>query len=185
MICYLIFSQYISDQEKWSIGILRYFNPVGAHSSGLLGEYPLNGQLNLLPCIAMVALGKKDFVPIYGNDYPTRDGTPIRDYIHVEDIATGHVLALKKLMKSKCFFIYNLGRGKGVTVLEFLETFQKVSKKKIDYKFVERRVGDVSILESDTALASKELNWIATKTLEDMCLDAWNWIKSLMHEEDA
>lgn len=159
----------------WNIIILRYFNPIGAHPSGLIGEDPHGIPNNLLPFISQVAVGKLDKLTVFGNDYPTPDGTGIRDYIHVVDLAIGHVKALEKLYTSPGLAVYNLGTGKGSSVLEVISAFEKASGKTIPYQFAPRRAGDVAISFADCSKAQKELGWKATKTLEDMCTDTWRW----------
>jgi len=175
MIEQILTDLYISD-KTWNITILRYFNPVGAHYSGLIGENPNGIPNNLFPYITQVAIGKLDYLKIFGNDYNTKDGTAIRDFIHVVDLAKGHVCALQTLNKLK---IYNLGTGKGHTVLEVVKTFEKVNNIKIPYVFAERRVGDVEICYSSSDKAFKELKWKAKYTLEDMCKDAFKWQLSI------
>ena len=166
---------YISD-NSWNITILRYFNPVGAHSSGLIGEDPRGTPNNLMPYILKVASGKLDVLNIYGNNYPTPDGTCIRDYIHVVDLAKGHVKALEK--ETKGLNIYNLASGKGVSVLELVKTFEKVNNLKVNYKFVDRRPGDLPEYYADPTKAYNELGWKTEKNLEDICKDAWNYEKN-------
>lgn len=167
---------YNSD-DSWNIIILRYFNPIGAHESGLIGENPKGIPSNLMPYIIQVATGKLKELSIFGNDYNTPDGTCIRDYIHVVDLAKGHVKALEKLMKNKNGInIYNLGTGKGYSVLEVLHTFENVTKQKIKYKITKRREGDLGMIYSNSEKAEKELQWKAEKTLEEMCRDSWNYI---------
>ncbi len=167
---------YTSD-PTWAICILRYFNPVGAHESGLIGEEPKGIPNNLMPYIVRVANGKLKELSIFGNDYNTPDGTGIRDYIHVVDLAKGHLKACDKLKnEGQGFFVYNLGTGKGYSVLDMVNTFEKVTNKKIPYRIVERREGDVAVCYADPQKAKKELGWQATKTLEDMCQDSWNYI---------
>lgn len=163
--------------NSWNVIILRYFNPIGAHESGLIGEDPKGIPNNLLPYITQVAIGKRDYLNIYGNDYDTPDGTCIRDYIHVVDLARGHVMAIKKLKENCGFRIYNLGTGKGYSVMEVLHTFEKVCGRKLPYKIVGRRKGDVMASYADASLAKKELSWEALYDLEKMCQDAWNWQK--------
>lgn len=160
---------------NWNIVILRYFNPVGAHPSGLIGEDPNGIPNNLLPYISQVAVGKLDKLNIFGNDYDTLDGTGVRDYIHVVDLAKGHVAALQKLKIGSGLNIYNLGRGQGYSVLEMVKTFSEVNDIKINYEFVERREGDIAKCYADPAKANKELNWKAIYGLEEICRDAWNW----------
>jgi len=167
---------HVSDNE-WNVIILRYFNPIGAHESGLIGEDLKGIPNNLLPYITQVAIGKRDYLNIYGNDYNTPDGTCIRDFIHVVDLAKGHVLAINKLKENCGFKIYNLGTGKGYSVMDVLHTFEKVCGKKLPYKIVGRRKGDVTASYADASLAKKELGWEAMYDLEKMCQDAWNWQK--------
>ena len=164
---------YVSD-KTWSIGILRYFNPVGAHSSGLIGEDPNDIPNNLMPYISQVAVGKREFLRIFGNDYPTNDGTGVRDYIHVVDLAKGHVKAIQALKKSEIWAV-NLGTGKGYSVLDVVKTFEKASNRKIPYKMVARRPGDIAECFADPTLAYKKLGWKAELGLDKMCEDAWRW----------
>lgn len=169
---------YNSD-NTWSIAILRYFNPVGAHTSSLIGEDPNGIPNNLMPYILKVATGEKPKLNVFGNDYETKDGTGVRDYIHVVDLAKGHIKALEKINKEKQgLFIYNLGTGKGYSVLEMIKTFEKVTGQKINYEITERRPGDVAECYADATKAQKELNFTCEKTLEDMCKDAWNFVKN-------
>ena len=169
---------YVSD-NTWDICILRYFNPVGAHESGLIGEDPKGKPNNLMPYITKVAAGILPELSVFGNDYDTPDGTGVRDYIHVVDLAKGHLLALDKLNKeSNGIYIYNLGTGKGYSVLEMIETFKRVNNVDVPYKIVERRAGDIAMCYSDPSKAEKELGFKATKTLEDMCKDGWNYQKN-------
>ena len=168
---------YASD-STWDICILRYFNPVGAHESGLIGEEPQGIPNNLMPYIVRVAKGELKELSVFGNDYNTPDGTGVRDYIHVVDLAKGHVLALDKLDKEQQgLYIYNLGTGTGYSVLDMVKAFEKATGKKVPYKIAPRRAGDIAICYADSKKAKEELGWKATKTLEDMCLDAWNYIK--------
>lgn len=157
--------------------LLRYFNPIGAHKTGLIGETPLGIPNNLMPYITQVAKGKREKILIFGNDYETNDGTGIRDYIHVVDLAKGHVAALE--VKNKGINIYNLGTGIGTSVLEIIQTFIAVNKIDIPYEFATRRLGDVAISFADVSKAKKELNWVAQLTLEDMVSDAWRFEKNL------
>ncbi len=167
---------YISD-SSWDICILRYFNPVGAHESGLIGEEPQGIPNNLMPYIVRVAAGTLKELSVFGNDYPTPDGTGVRDYIHVVDLAKGHVLALNKLEKEeKGLYIYNLGTGTGYSVLDMVKAFEKATNKKVAYKIAERRAGDIATCYADPKKAEEELGWKANKTLEDMCRDSWNYI---------
>ncbi len=167
----------INKKNNWNISILRYFNPIGAHQSGLIGEDPLFPPTNIMPIINKVALGKKEFLEIYGNDWNTRDGTCIRDYIHVVDLASGHLKALKCILDNKFQFeVLNLGTGKGFTVLELVKTFEKVNNIEIPFKFVERRLGDVPFSVADISKAKKITKWKPIYDLEEMCRDSWNWI---------
>lgn len=165
---------YKSDDE-WNIAILRYFNPVGAHPSGLIGEDPNGIPNNLLPYIAQVAVGKLHYLEVFGSDYPTKDGTGVRDYIHVVDLALGHLKALEKLKGKMGIVTYNLGTGQGYSVLEMVAAFSKVSGRNIPYKMVSRRPGDIAACYADPLKAGAELGWDAKKGIEDMCKDAWNW----------
>jgi len=170
---------YKSD-NSWDIAILRYFNPVGAHESGLIGEEPVGIPANLMPFIAKVAKGDLKELKVFGNDYDTKDGTGVRDYIHVVDLAIAHEKALEKLIKEeKGLFIYNIGTGNGYSVLEMIESFEKANNLKIKYQITDRRPGDIATCYADPAKAANELNFKATKTLEDMCKDAWNFEKSI------
>lgn len=167
---------YNSD-NTWDIAILRYFNPVGAHESGLIGEEPQGIPNNLMPYVARVAAGKLKELSVFGNDYDTPDGTGVRDYIHVVDLAKGHIKALEKLEKEgKGLFIYNLGTGKGYSVLDMVKAFEKSTGKKVAYKIAPRRAGDIATCYSDPTKAKEELGWEATKTLDEMCKDSWNFI---------
>lgn len=169
---------YKSDNE-WDIAILRYFNPIGAHESGLIGEQPNGIPANLMPYVAKVANGELECLSVFGNDYPTEDGTGVRDYIHVVDLAIGHIKALEKLeSEGRGLFIYNLGTGKGYSVLEMIDAFEKANGIKVNYKIVDRRPGDIAECYSDPTKAKEELGFVATKTLEDMCRDAWNFEKN-------
>ncbi|BDU50095.1 UDP-glucose 4-epimerase GalE [Haliovirga abyssi] len=162
-------------EKSFNIAILRYFNPIGAHKSGKIGEDPNGIPNNLLPYIAQVAVGKLKEVRVFGNDYPTIDGTGVRDYIHVVDLAKGHLKALEKLEGKPGIVTYNLGTGKGTTVLEMISAFEKACNKKIPYKIIERRAGDIAKCYADPEKAEKELNWKAEKGIEEMCKDSWNW----------
>ena len=167
---------YKSD-DSWDICILRYFNPVGAHESGLIGEEPQGIPNNLMPYIVRVASGQLKELSVFGNDYPTPDGTGVRDYIHVVDLAKGHVKALEKLDKEqKGLYIYNLGTGKGYSVLDMVKAFEQATGKKVPYKIAPRREGDIAMCYADPKKAKEELGWTAEKTLEDMCKDSWNYI---------
>ena len=167
---------YNSD-NSWDIAILRYFNPVGAHESSLIGEEPQGIPNNLMPYVVRVAAGKLKELSVFGNDYDTPDGTGVRDYIHVVDLAKGHIKALEKLEKEgKGLFIYNLGTGKGYSVLDMVKAFEKSTGKKVAYKIAPRRAGDIATCYSDPTKAKEELGWEATKTLDEMCEDSWNFI---------
>jgi len=155
--------------------MLRYFNPVGAHPSGLIGEDPRGIPNNLMPYVTQVAVGKRPFLSIYGNDYPTKDGTGVRDYIHVVDLAKGHIAAVRSLSKNSGYIIYNLGTGKGYSVLDMVNAMKKASGKEIPFKFVDRRAGDVATCFASPIKAKKELEWSAELSVDDMCKDAWNF----------
>ncbi|MED2036261.1 UDP-glucose 4-epimerase GalE [Bacillus wiedmannii] len=161
--------------DEWSIALLRYFNPFGAHKSGRIGEDPNGIPNNLMPYVMQVAVGKLKELNIFGNDYPTKDGTGVRDYIHVVDLAKGHVKALEKVLETKGIEAYNLGTGKGYSVLEMIKAFEKVSGKKIPYKVIGRRPGDVAVCFADVSKAKRELGWEAEYGLEEMCVDSWRW----------
>lgn len=163
-----------SDNE-WNILLLRYFNPVGAHPSGEIGEDPQDIPNNLMPYISQVAIGRLAELKVYGNDYPTPDGTGVRDYIHVVDLALGHLRALEKLQEKPGVEIYNLGTNRGYSVLEVIATFEKVSGRKIPFRIVARRPGDIAISYADASKANRELKWSCTKSLDEMCADTWNW----------
>lgn len=161
--------------EAWNIGLLRYFNPVGADPSGRIGEDPNGIPNNLLPYIAKVAVGRLPVLPVFGNDYPTPDGTGIRDYIHVVDLAVGHIKALLKLRETPGVFTYNLGTGRGYSVLEVVSAFEKASGKKISYEILGRRPGDIALCYADPSRAEIELAWTALKGIDEMCADSWRW----------
>jgi UDP-glucose 4-epimerase len=160
---------------SWNIALLRYFNPVGAHASGEIGEDPNGVPNNLMPYISQVAVGKRECLSIFGNDYPTVDGTGVRDYIHVVDLALGHVAALHALAKNCGLLTVNLGAGRGYSVLELVHTFEAVTGKKVPYKIVDRRAGDIAIYFADATRAKQLLGWETTKSLADICRDAWQW----------
>ena len=168
---------YKSDNE-WSVVILRYFNPIGAHESGLIGENPNGIPNNLLPYVSQVAVGKLEQVSVFGDDYDTPDGTGVRDYIHVVDLALGHIKAVEKVLDTKELNVYNLGTGKGYSVLEIINAFEKASGRKINYKIVDRRPGDLATCYSDPSKAYKELGWKAERDLAKMCEDSWRWQKN-------
>ena len=168
---------YKSD-SSWDICILRYFNPVGSHESGLIGEEPQGIPNNLMPYIVRVASGQLEQLSVFGNDYDTHDGTGVRDYIHVVDLAKGHVKALDKIDKEgQGIYIYNLGTGTGYSVLDMINSFEKSTGKKVNYRITERRPGDIAVCYADPKKAKEELGWIAEKNLEDMCKDSWNYIE--------
>jgi len=160
---------------NWNIALLRYFNPVGAHPSGEIGEDPNGVPNNLMPYVSQVAVGKRERLSVFGNDYPTIDGTGVRDYIHVVDLALGHVAALNKLMQGCGLLTLNLGAGRGYSVLELVQAFEASTGQKIPYEIVNRRAGDIAIYFADASLAKQVLGWKTTKTLEDICRDAWRW----------
>ncbi len=162
-------------EQSWNIAILRYFNPVGAHSSGRIGEDPNGIPNNLLPFISQVAVGKLSELSVFGNDYPTNDGTGVRDYIHVVDLAVGHLKALEKLTSNPGAVVYNLGTGRGYSALEVISAFEQASGKKIPYQIMKRRSGDIAICYADPFKAKSELNWTAYKGLDEMCTDVWRW----------
>ena len=161
--------------KEWNVVLLRYFNPIGAHPSGTIGENPNGIPNNLMPYITQVAVGKRPELGVFGNDYDTPDGTGVRDYIHVVDLAKGHVAALQAIERKCGCAIYNLGTGQGYSVLQLVKTFEKVNNIKIPYSIKPRRAGDIATCYSDPAKAEKELGWKAERGLEDMCRDSWNW----------
>ncbi len=165
---------YVAD-ASWNIALLRYFNPVGAHASGKIGEDPNGIPNNLLPYIAQVAIGKLPYLRVFGDDYPTKDGTGVRDYIHVVDLAQGHLKALAKLNEYAGLVTYNLGTGTGYSVLEMIAAFDKVCDTPISYEIAPRRTGDVASAYADPRKAAEELGWTAVYTLDDMCADTWRW----------
>lgn len=166
-----------ASDDRWSISLLRYFNPVGAHHSGYIGEDPNGIPTNLMPYIAQVAAGKLDRLSVFGGDYPTPDGTGIRDYIHVEDLAIGHVAALEAMTPGSRL-LYNLGTGKGVSVLELVRAFETATGVEVPYDVVARRPGDVAETWAAVGKAQEDLGWQATRTIEDMCADMWRWQRS-------
>ena len=167
----------VSD-PRWQVAILRYFNPVGAHISGTIGEHPNGIPNNLMPFITQVAVGQREFLSIFGQDYPTPDGTGVRDYIHVVDLAQGHLAALNYLQNQQTSITVNLGTGRGVSVKELADTFARVTGVPVPYRFVDRRPGDVAACYADTRLAHKALVWQAQLGVERMCQDAWRWQSS-------
>ncbi|MDB1947995.1 UDP-glucose 4-epimerase GalE [Clostridium tertium] len=164
--------------SSWGITILRYFNPIGAHESGEIGEDPNGIPNNLMPYITKVAAGELSELKIFGDDYNTKDGTGVRDFIHVVDIAKGHIKALESLKNKSGIFTYNLGTGNGYSVLEIVKAFEKVNNMKIPYRIVERREGDIAICYADSSKSNRELGWVAEKSLEEMCKDSWRWQKN-------
>ena len=167
----------VADPE-WNVVLLRYFNPIGAHESGLIGEDPKGIPNNLVPYIAQVAVGKLQALGVFGNDYDTPDGTGVRDYIHVVDLAKGHVKAIEKLKKKEGVSIYNLGTGKGYSVLDVLHAFEKACGKELPYVIKPRRPGDIATCYADPTKAKNELGWVAEKGIEEMCADSWRWQSS-------
>lgn len=165
---------YISD-NTWSISLLRYFNPIGAHESGRIGEDPNGIPNNLMPYITQVAVGKRKQLNVFGNDYKTKDGTGVRDYIHVVDLAMGHIKALERVLETEEINEFNLGTGTGYTVLEVVENFEKATGIEIPYEITGRRPGDIDICYADASKAKEILGWKAVKSMEDMCRDSWKW----------
>ena len=172
------------EDKEWNIVLLRYFNPIGAHKSGLIGEDPQGIPNNLMPYITQVAVGKLAQLRVFGNDYDTPDGTGIRDYIHVDDLAHGHILALKKIEEKPGLLIYNLGTGKGTSVLELVHAFEEANNIKINYQIVERRPGDIAECYANADKAYKEMGFKCTRTIVDACRDSWNWQKNNPHGFD-
>jgi len=175
LICEDILRDLQQTDPRWHVAILRYFNPVGAHISGTIGENPSGTPNNLMPFITQVAVGQREFLSIFGKDYPTPDGTGVRDYIHVVDLAQGHLAALKYLNDRQASITVNLGTGRGVSVKELADTFARVTGVPVPYRFVERRPGDVAACYADTRLAQEALGWQAQLGVERMCQDAWRW----------
>lgn len=170
-----ILTDFAAAQTDWSVCLLRYFNPVGAHESGLIGEDPSGVPNNLMPYIAQVAIGRRDHLSVFGDDYPTPDGTGVRDYIHVVDLAEGHLAALRYSTGRPGCHTFNLGTGKGTSVLELLHAFERAAGREIPYQVVARRPGDIAECWADPARAAKDLGWRATRTIEDMTSSAWKW----------
>ena len=164
-----------ASDPAWSIGVLRYFNPVGAHESGRIGEEPRGIPNNLMPYVAQVAIGRRPELSVFGGDYPTPDGTGVRDYIHVVDLALGHLAALRHADRGTGIWTVNLGTGQGYSVLEMVRAFEKASGRKVPYRIVARRPGDIATCYADPALAERLLGWKATRGLEQMCVDGWRW----------
>ena len=157
--------------------LLRYFNPIGAHESGLIGEDPRGIPNNLMPFISQVAIKRRDHLNVFGNDYPTHDGTGVRDYIHVVDLAKGHVAAINYMNEHTGEFVFNLGTGTGYSVLDMVKAFEKVNDIEIPYEIAPRRAGDLAVCYSSPEKSKKDLNWVAEHGLEDMCRDTWHWQK--------
>ena len=174
---------YVSN-NNWSIAILRYFNPIGAHESGLIGENPNDIPNNLMPYIVKVATGELEVLSIFGNDYDTVDGTGVRDYIHVVDLAKGHLKAVEKVLNEKGINVYNLGTGNGFSVLELVNTFMRVNNVVVNYKIVDRRPGDIDVCYADSTKAYEELGWKAELDINQMCLDAYNFVKNNKENSD-
>ncbi len=177
-----MFEQILTDIQtadpEWNVVLLRYFNPIGAHKSGRIGENPNGIPNNLMPYITQVAVGKRERLGVFGDDYDTPDGTGVRDYIHVVDLARGHVKALKKIEEKAGLCIYNLGTGQGYSVLDVVKNFEEASGVKIPYEILPRRAGDIAANYADASKALRELGWKAEYTLKDMCADSWNWQKN-------
>ena len=171
----IIHSDLFKADSEWSVSLLRYFNPIGAHESGRIGEDPNGIPNNLMPFITQVAIGKRECLSVFGNDYDTHDGTGVRDYIHVVDLAKGHVKALSRVLSQSGLDIYNLGTGVGYSVLDVVHAFEKASGIAINYKIVDRRPGDIATCYSDPTKAFEELGWKAEKGIEEMCADSWRW----------
>ena len=173
---------YVSDND-WSIAILRYFNPIGAHKSGLIGENPNDIPNNLMPYIVKVATHELECLSVFGNDYDTKDGTGVRDYIHVVDLAKGHIKAIEKVLKDTGVDAYNLGTGNGYSVLEIVNTFMDVNKIDVNYKITDRRPGDIDACYADPTYAKEKLNWEANLGIEEMCEDAYNFVKNFKEDK--
>ena len=167
--------QMVKSDPTWSVAALRYFNPVGAHKSGMIGEDPNDIPNNLLPYIAQVAIGKRDKLSVYGNDYDTHDGTGVRDYIHVMDLVEGHLSALDYISRNQGYHVWNLGSGSGHSVLDMVKAFEKASSTKIVYRIVDKREGDIASCYADATKAQKQLNWSTQRSVEDMMQDTWRW----------
>jgi UDP-glucose 4-epimerase len=177
VVCEDIIKDFVTANPTWKAASLRYFNPAGAHPSGTLGENPLGIPNNLLPYIAQVAVGRRPYLAVFGNDYPSKDGTPIRDYIHITDLAQGHLAALKHLANTgfEGYGEWNLGTGQGSTVFDIIEAFSKAVGRELPYKVEGRRAGDVLDLTANPTKANKELDWKAKKTLQEACVDLWRF----------
>ena len=170
-----VLADLVRSDERWQVGVLRYFNPVGAHESGLIGEDPNDIPNNLLPYISQVAIGKLERLSVFGSDYPTPDGTDVRDYIHVVDLAAGHLAALDFIRARNGVQVWNLGTGNGYSVLEMVAAFERASGRPVPYQLVERRPGDIAVCYADPSKAREELGWVAQRGLEQMMVDAWRW----------
>ena len=170
-----ILADLAASDPRWAIGVLRYFNPVGAHRSGRIGENPRGVPNNLMPFVTQVAVGKRERLSVFGSDYPTPDGTGVRDYIHVVDLALGHLAALRRVDRADGIWTVNLGTGQGDSVLDIVNAFEAASGRDIPYQLVARRPGDVAQCYADPACAARELDWKATRGLEEMCADSWRW----------
>ncbi len=170
-----ILTDFHTSDPEWNVVLLRYFNPVGAHKSGTIGEDPKGIPNNLMPYITQVAVGKREFLGVFGNDYDTPDGTGVRDYIHVVDLAVGHVKALKKIEEKAGVCVYNLGTGNGYSVLDMVKAFSKACGHDLPYKILDRRPGDIAMCYADPAKAKAELGWEAVRGLDEMCEDSWRW----------
>lgn len=185
----LVIEKILSDLYKsdklWNIAILRYFNPVGAHASGMIGESPNSEPNNLFPIVSETADGKRSFIEIYGDDYPTKDGTGVRDYIHIMDLVKGHFCALNMFSPEGCIFTVNLGTGTGYSVLEIIKEFESVSGRTIPYKIIERRTGDAAACFADVAYAKSFMDWSSKLSLRRMCEDQWRWQNSTFHKRAA
>ncbi|MBE6788114.1 MAG: UDP-glucose 4-epimerase GalE [Ruminococcaceae bacterium] len=173
-----IFRDIANSDSDWSIALLRYFNPIGAHKSGKIGEDPNGIPNNLMPYISQVAIGKRECLSVFGDDYETPDGTGVRDYIHVVDLALGHLKAVEKVLSSKGIDAYNLGTGNGYSVLQMVKAFEGASGQKVNYKIAPRRSGDVAMCYADPSYALEKLNWKAERELKEMCEDTWRWQKN-------
>lgn len=180
-----ILTQLMASDSQWNFGILRYFNPAGAHASGLLGEDPKGVPNNLMPYIGKVATGELPYLTVFGDDYPTEDGTGVRDYIHVEDLAKGHVKSLAHLLAGKGSHTVNLGSGKGYSVMEMLRSYEAACGKELPYKVTQRRAGDVPTLVADPKKAHELLEFETVKTLDDMCESSWKWLKTQQSERST
>jgi len=178
MMCEQVLRDYELSDSKFKVAYLRYFNPVGAHQSGLIGENPMGVPNNLMPFIAQVAVGRRDYLSIYGGDWLTIDGTGVRDYIHVSDLAKGHVAAINYLLRDKKSLTVNLGTGQGTSVLELLKAFEITTGQVIPYRIIDRRPGDIATSYANVDAAKKMLNWYARLTIQDMCEDVWRWQKN-------